>query len=934
MIRNNNRRSSFGSERKNWIKYAGITMAMAVVCTVAFFALWKTDVFGKFEAKEPYVTGDAIRKGVTVTTEGSNQKGKEGSGATPCSNVVPTCSGKKGSETNPFVVLEIVPDKSQQQLIYLGQDDDSTYPLDVMQIGINLAKKQGKTFAESSSPMSQDNLKELGQWFSNNFYNVYKVGEKDEKENMHFAYIDKLYTLKFTDADINKVMQDDTAADRFADIFKETTQQYARDWHDIKKLSDKFPEMFKKDDKGKKIRDIALDDRYNWQVSRERVVLSEEESEEYKSGYMVMVEPGKGDFGFESQDAFLNWNFTKTGTDADRWVYVKDDEELASRFPEYKEIYDSNDGRIYPWNFYYTKYKNKAWLELKDMWEAIESPQLTGLMYKIESWKPCKYLKNPEQAEYVYKFDYFGVTNHNILKRAFFQFKDEDDYKDFHMQVICMTPAELNKISKSDNEQTVDMIERADMYYIQSGDFDGNTVNETSMLQNLYYTYVAPNASKPSEDITFYENDLEWSLCQKIIQRQSSVMTLPLVFNQMVGKILEGGISRNEKEKETHMYVTAGNGDPSSVLTDLHAKGSRNNLSKLYLISIQFDLLARKENDETLERTFMEDIYPNIKTISIPNESGVVDGTATTTGYYDGTIANPRKLCTCNASQDFKERSYYLWNTYTFVPTDIEDQLNGNLSDDTKKHMVSLGYLDTYFNTNDGNAFSGSSSPSHQSGSDGFDLKNVTVVSDSSNSNTNHSSFLGNKGDVGDLANNMMEIIFQIMQNEVQDAHPVTVTAEEQRKMYVKIADDTVMIDHEEDGKLLEKDKNKEVYVKVRFWNNENNRSGQVKEIRLVKGEGEDKKEKVMKLYADKTFTKECENWKEMKNQYIVSVDDAYLEGYIKFKLKDWKDGYNTLEFDTVGWHYCINKKGKGELVKKESSPEISIIGKTLFKLE
>ena len=135
MIHNSNRQNSFGLGRKNWIKYAGITMALAVVCTVAFFALWKTDVFGKFEAKEPYVTGDAVRKGVPVTTEGSNQKGKEGSGAKPCSDEVPTCSGKKGSETNPFVVLEIVPDKSQQQLVYLGQNDSETYPLDVMQIG-------------------------------------------------------------------------------------------------------------------------------------------------------------------------------------------------------------------------------------------------------------------------------------------------------------------------------------------------------------------------------------------------------------------------------------------------------------------------------------------------------------------------------------------------------------------------------------------------------------------------------------------------------------------------------------------------------------------------------------------------------------------------------------------------------------------------------
>lgn len=926
MIRKTSGSDSLGKRRNGRMKYIGLTAVLAVFCTVALFAIWKTDVFGKFSAEEPYVLGDAVRKGVTVTTEGSNQKGKEGSGAKPCSKEVPTCSGKKGSETNPFVVLEIVPDKSHQQLVYFGQEEDSSYPLDVMKIGIDLAKKQGKTFAESSSPMSQDNLKDLGQWFSNNSYSVYQIGSDEDKENMPFAYIDKLYTMKFTDEDINKLTGNDSAAEHFAKDFKETTQQYAREWHNIKKLSDNYPEVFEKDSKGKKIRDIALDDRYNWTASREKVVLSEEQSEEYKEGYMVMVEPGEGDFGFESKEALLDWEFTKTGTDADRWVYVEDEDELAARFPEYKENYNKT-GAIFANVFFYTKEdgSNSYWTGLEQMWDDIDSPLFTGLMYKIESWKTCRYIKSPEKSENVYKFDYFGVRNHNILKRALFTFKDKKDFEDFHMEIICMTPAELNKISKSDNEQTVDMIERADMYYIQSGDFDGHTVNETSLLQDLYYTYVEPSVNKPDEDITFYENDLEWSLCQKIIQRQSSVKTLPLVFNQMVGKILEGGISRKTDEKETHVYVTAGNGDPSSRLTDVHAKGSRNNLSKLYLIAIQFDLLARRENDETLERTFMEDIYPNIKTISLPDEKGVVNGTATTTGYYDGTIANPRKLCTCDVSQTFKERVYYLWNTYTFIPTDIDEQLNGNLSDKTKEHMVSLGYQNTYFNTNDGNAFSGSTSPSHQSGSDGYDDKNVTIVTDPSNSNTNHSSFLGNKGDNGHIANIGFEVIFQIMNNQTQDVNPVTVTAEEQRKMYVKMADDTVMIDYEKDGKLKQ---DKDIYVKVRIWNNENNRSGQVKEIRLTNGTNS----KIVKLYKDKTFTKECDSWKGKENQYIVSVDDAYLEGYVKFKLSDWKKGYDTFEFDTIGWIYYAKKKK--EISGSVVTSEISVVGKTLFDLQ
>lgn len=921
MIRNNNRRSSFGAGRKSWIKYAGITMALAVVCTLAFFALLKTDVFGKFEAKEPYVTGEAIRKGVTVTTEGSNQKGKEGSGATPCSAEVPTCSGKKGSETNPFVVLEIVPDKSQQQMIYLGQDDDSARPLDVMQIGIDFSKEKSKALKAMDSGMFESS--KLGKWFFTKQYSVYKVGTEDEKEDMPFAYIDKLYTLEFTDEDVAKVSEDNTSGKCFGEMID-----------DIKELSDNYPKLFAKDSKGKKIRKIALDDHYNWEASKE---IDEVLQKFDNPGYLLMVKPGEGEFGFSSYTDLRKWQLTKTGTNADRWIYVKDEAELANKYPdhpeylEYLKKYDYNNYAVQSTKFIYKKdgnTKHADFSQEKDynnVFDLVDSDALTGLVYKIDEWS-----MKPSLVNYKYTFEYYGVNNHNILKRSLFTFKDEQDYEDFHMEVICMTPAELNEISKPDTELTVDMIERADMYYIQSGDFDGSTVNETDLLQKLYYNYADTSASKPNENITFYENDLEWSLCQKIIQRQSSVKTLPLVFNQMVGELLAKGISRG-KENETHMYVTNAGNKP----TCLSEKGSRNNIAKLYLISIQFDLLARKENDEGLQRTFMEDIYPNIKTISLPNESGVVKGTATTTGYYDGTIANPMKLCTCNSvSEDFKKRVYYLWNGYTFFPQDMDvDPLHDDMTkEETLNKFYEQGYLPTMFDSNNKTQPFKSDVISHHSGSDGDDDKNVTIVGDrNSNSNTNHSSLLGNVGDNGNLANIMLEIIFQIMNNQDKAVHPVTVTAEEQRKMYVKIADDTVMIDHEEDNKL---ENDKDLYVKVRFWNNENNRSGQVKQIRLVKEEGGGKK--VMKLYADKTFTKECESWKGLENQYTVSVDDAYLEGYIKFKLSDWKNGYNTLEFDTVGWIYYAKKGStKGSLISGNVvTSEISIIGKTLFNLE
>lgn len=986
------------SGKKKGLFYVCLTVALTAVCTTVLFVLVSTDVFGKFVAKTPYVTGTPEVRKINVTPEGSNQKDKDGSGA-PTLAGVPSCEGKKGTKTNPFVVLEIVPDKAQQQLIYLGLEEGAESPLDLMKIGIQLAKDNNKSYAESSATMSQNDLKALGQWFCNYSYNVYKIGSNEEKESMPFAYIDKLYTLKFTDEDIDAlykeenagVPEDQTASQRFAEVFKQTNQQYARDWHDIEELSNQFPRLFARDSDGKSIRDIALKDRYNWKASREKVVLAEEESEKYQgSGYLIMVEPGKGDFGFASKEDFQNWTLSKTGTDADRWVYVETLEEVEAKYPEALEYYNSNKGQLTPSGYKYIREDGTQcyWEgDMNKLYENQESAEFNNLMMKLEQspWITVTYLKSREAAEYVYKFQYYGVTNHNILKRSLFTFKDEKDFEDFHMQVICMTPAELNKACVGkDTDATVDMIERADMYYIQSGDFDGNSVNDTDMLENLYYTYVAPNEKKGSEDITFYENDLEWELCQKIIQRQSAVKTLPLMFNQMVAKMAELGISRKAGEVDVHNYVTD---KTQNKRTCIPEKGSRNNLAKLYLISIQFDLLARRETTGTVEgtenagtsgetggsgnagddsdeddeddsgdvsdsgeeyggyvRTFMNDIYPDIKTVSIPYETeGGVDGTAKTTAYYNGSSSNPMKLCSCALSdtvtQEFKERVYYLWNAYTFLPQDMEhDPLSMNLgSDEVLEEMISQGYLPSIGDSNNNNQPFQSDIISHHSGSDGYDEKNVGVITDPSNSNTNHSSFLGNNGDSGGIANHALDVIFQIMNNQTVVPATVTVTAEEQRRMYVKIADDTVMYDYEEEeedaSKAKSVEKDKDLYLKVRFWNNGNNRSGRVKSIRLVNDKGD---QKTMKLYKTRAFAEECDNWKvdgnACENQYVVSADDAYLEGYIKFKLSDWKKGYTTMRFRTVG--YIYHTKKKKEIAGPTVKLEISLIGKTLFELE
>ena len=125
-------------------KYVGIIAALTVICTLSFWALSVSNVLGKFVPEEPYVTGEPeVLNGIAVTSEGSNLKGEMGSGAKPSSKEVPTAEGKKGSKTNPFVILEIVPDHAQQQVPYLAAEDYSEEPLDIMKWGIEMAKEQG-----------------------------------------------------------------------------------------------------------------------------------------------------------------------------------------------------------------------------------------------------------------------------------------------------------------------------------------------------------------------------------------------------------------------------------------------------------------------------------------------------------------------------------------------------------------------------------------------------------------------------------------------------------------------------------------------------------------------------------------------------------------------------------------------------------------------
>ena len=200
------------------------------------------------------MTGQPESASVVVTSEGKTQKGGLGSGAEPCSSEVPTAVGQKGSETNPFVLLEIVPEKAMQQFTYLCGDVDSGMPeeMDAMKIGIEACKSSDKSFVDDDQnkrfDFQNDKFFEnnFGRWFKDNRYSVYKIGSKTEKEEIPFAELAKLYSYTIT----GKNLRD---ADIDVDEFR---NDYEANKKEIGKLIDKYPELFIKDG-GPGLRDIA-----------------------------------------------------------------------------------------------------------------------------------------------------------------------------------------------------------------------------------------------------------------------------------------------------------------------------------------------------------------------------------------------------------------------------------------------------------------------------------------------------------------------------------------------------------------------------------------------------------------------------------------------------------------------------------------------------
>lgn len=850
------------TKKKICFLYSLIPIVIAIVVGIGVY----TRAFGMFSPKEPYVKGksDSIALD-SVTDEGKNWIGEMGTGAKPATLDVPTCEGKKGTKDNPFVILEIVADKAQQQMGYLAMDENETKPLDVLQYGIDTAAEQKRSYVPgSSSIMGQDNLKEIGQWFCNWDYSVYKIGKKAEKESIPYTEIAKLYQVEITSKDLEKAGVSTEAFDE--QLQKGKTQKFSREVYDVPALIKKYPDFFEKDSYKNTIRKPAKEDINNWSVKKKTEVEKEEDLPEGVLERYTNRTAQIGQYGFWNNETNIGWTS-----------------------PSELYNYDNNQN-------------------------GKEASALTGMMLKLSdnSNLTSKYVKSPQETKEVYTFSYYGLKNNNVLKRQLFHFTTQEAYDDFHMQVICMTPSELNAIGKKDTKEKVDMIERADMFYL--GSYDSET-NNIANVYKLYYKYVENqkdyqyDSSKVAE---FMDEDLDWNLCFKLIYRLCNNKNLPLVTTNRLGNLEKYGTA------DVKMYQ-------SKKTPNVTRKATLNNLAKLYIIASQFDLTAKKEEDESYIRTFYDDILMTGKLEQIAlNETAKTDAKtpADNTGYY----VRPKTIETDDLTE--KQKCYYLWNPLTFYPE--ADEMDALWSTDSQCNInvdkfVSYGYNSSYFDVNDAsNIFTSSKMGMKAKGSDG-EHGNVAIPQNANNEN--YSTLLGNTENA-DVLNVAMDTAFQIMNNRPETVNNLVVKALKQAKEYVKLADDSVLIDYSSDRSYTSETS----YLKVQIHDNNNTEDGLVTKISLKNESGETAPGSNLILYTTKDMTTACEKTTYSgKTGYQVKTS-APLTAYIPYSIKDWAKGYNIIEFETVGRTYSERKKKTimGSLV----TSQITIGERTLFSLE
>ncbi|MBO5489392.1 MAG: hypothetical protein J5972_05775, partial [Eubacterium sp.] len=666
------------------------------------------------------------------------------------------------------------------------------------------------------------------------------------------------------------------------------------------------------DDKKK----AAVEDYANWSCTLESTTTEDLYVENTQSGYFYYTSDNSGDYDFEANYHVASLGkaaFIAKPTTNGHWKYV----ETLDQIPEGKTEKTSmtmNDDVDKGWNGVANCYVSCD--TIRSGLNFVISKTLDVGHYKFS----YKYVPQLEE-EPTFKFKYWSIKHEDVLKRSLFVFDNEEQCENFNLQVVCMTPSQINKLAQKDTDEKVDIIERADLFYIST--IDKNITNYDKVIK-FYNEHV----NKTGEDVdvnnlkSFANDDLEWDLCMKLLKRCSDNPNLPLMYNKPVGLLLD-----EYADESIDMYVGEHqNGDTKAYSSTI------NNIGKMYLMSLQFDLQAGTQSSESkieYQQTLFGDngLANKIHTVKLSKEitDKMEPDSAKYTGWFEPAVIK-------------NEKSKYLWNRYTFYPGGVP---NGS-SIDT---YMQYGYLKTYLKTypfekdNDTNE----SKYEHLEGTDGdVDDNNVTVVRSGSLADTNRSTMIS-LTEGSDIVNTMMKILFKIMNNgKDPEAGNLNLAVRSHKKYYTRISDNSVLLDYTLDAKYTNASE-KIIYLKVSIANPtgemKNLEPGSVNSVALVNDSGDEiavdvydtiggdpkEKEEIYDEIFDKTDTT------HFLYGYRVPLENP-LVIYVPFTLEQWQEGYHSVEFKLQGMTY--NAKKKVCVLGTETTETVDIGERPLFNLE
>lgn len=675
--------------KKKQLKTIGLVFSIMVAAVGVFFG-------GKYivqaVVENDYVEGDPIDltedeifltksgKGVSITTRPDS-----------ADNTISLPEMPEYGEADMF--LEIVPDQCQQVLSWLSADNavisDEELTRRISLVRNGPVKDQNVTNDSLIQPLTGLSYKNFHVW--NPEINLYE--KKDDGTYKYQEIFDKVKEI----SDNSELTQKEKKNQVEAYI-----QEKCYVYMGLYSVKDKYviesKEALGEGSDFAKVSKTALSDTYNWDTE---LISSQEVSTSFHatSGYFVKVDAVSDD------TLALDMGNKKAASNIfeQRFRVFK----YTTELPSGQKIQDYSNYNPSDTNWFTNNIGN---IKVGDYYEIPSN----------EEW-------NISTISYdkTYKYTYHCLTNNDVLKwgllnpyedQEHIALKNEKDWEteyNRNFKVVTVTPEQLNELEKYDTIDSLDYIERADLLYLNS--IPGRDGQEFQVMQT-YYKYIQEYSEELQSDgsikvitkdldtnnLKTYQNssDIEWTICMKLLKKIGTYVNFPVLVNSNLW-------TQNKCEDRTLQIYKS---DATNWRSESHV-ASLSNATKVCLIASQFNLLARKNElpeglskdeqegyvnffknirdiytEEGLymgERTFMEDIYPNIQKIKIKNPTGNQEYT----GYYDRT----RNLAEDDKPND-DEKDFYLWGNYTFYPTGYNKGAD-NWTVDLKK---TYGYLETF----------------------------------------------------------------------------------------------------------------------------------------------------------------------------------------------------------------------------------------------